>query len=401
MFILYQILLNVTRFVLKITAIFSSRNKVKFKERTTFNKPESSLPILWFHAASYGEFEGILPIIKQAKSENKYFILCSFFSDSAYIPLKNHPLVDQAVYAPFDSAKDVSHFLDVFNPIGLLISQNEYWPQMIRTCLDRQIQVHYIGTYVRQNHWWLTGITKRLTSSLKDVSSIHLQDVQSYGLMEKAGFTNIHLSGNPRVDQVLQTKTENRVYPIIKDFATRKPLLVCGSTLPKDNTLLFDLIRQIQSVNMLIIPHEPETFDYTQLNKTNVNWIKYSDIDGQVAENIQLIVMNTIGDLKYLYRYGTIAYVGGGFDAGVHSVLEAAVFEIPILTGPNIQKFKSAVELQNLGCLIVVNNKLQMESSIDTILNGDNDSIKDKLEHYINSNAGISKRIWDSIGLSR
>ncbi len=389
-----------SRFILRILSIFSSGTQVKFQARTTFGKPETTLPILWFHASSYGEFEGILPIIKQAKSENSYYILCSFFSDSAYIPLKSHPLLDQVEYAPFDSAKDVNHFLDIFNPAKLIISQNEYWPQMINSCLNRGIQVHYIGTYVRKNHWWLNNLTKGLTAPLKNVSSIHLQDDQSFSLMKQAGFTNIQLSGNPRVDQVIENKLENRSYPIILEYSTRKPLLVCGSTLAKDDKLLTTLAKKMSVMNMLIIPHEPDTFDYTQLDDNQVNWINYSEIEENIPEHIQLIIMNTIGDLKYIYRYATLAYIGGGFDAGVHSVLEAAVFEIPMLTGPNIQKFKSAIELQDLNCLTIVNSQTELESSIANAIDFDSTPIKSTIQSYLNNNAGSSKQIWESIRLT-
>lgn len=398
MFLLYQILANSIRLSLWFWGLFSSKKSELFNQRTSYKKQNSTLPTLWFHASSYGEFEGILPIITHASEEGTHFILCSFFSPSGFIPLKDHPLVDQVVYLPFDTKKDVAHFLKEFSPSTLIISQNEYWPQMIRSCLDSQIPVYYVGTYIRPNHWWLSKSKTHLSSKLKEVSAIFLQDELSFKLLAKAGFKNIEITGNPRVDQAIQNAIEKKSYPILQDFANRKPLLVCGSTLAKDEAIILAYIKETDDLNVLLVPHDPATFDYDQLQA--FSWIRYSEIKHTSAPEVRIIVLDTIGDLKYVYAYGSLAYVGGGFDAGVHSVLEPAVFNIVILTGPNISKFNSAVELHELKCLVTIDNQKELTTAISKMMSQGNNEIESNLKRYITTNAGASKEIWDSIRLS-
>ncbi len=397
MFFLYNIIAHSIRLFIRFCGLFSSRKKELFTHRTVYKKQNSSQPTLWFHASSYGEFEGILPIIKEAHQERNHFILCSFFSPSGFTALHGHPLVDQVVYSPMDTKKDVSHFLRVFAPTTLIVSQNDFWPQMIKSCLNSQIPVYFVGTYVRQNHWWLQRLGSPINSILKDVTRLYVQDNDSFELLTKAGFTNIDMSGNPRVDQVISNASEKKSYPILEAFAQRKPLLVCGSTLAKDESYILAAVDQDDGVNVLLIPHDPATFDYNQLSR--FSWIKYSQIEHVCPPNIQILVMDTLGDLKYVYQYGRIAYVGGGFDAGVHSVLEPAVFNVPILSGPNIKKFKSAVDLEKLNCLTIIQNTHELQSAVKTLINRENRDTAARLESYINSSKGASTQIWNSIRL--
>lgn len=399
MFLLYQILANSIRVFINLWGLVSSKTRVYFKHRTLYKKEGYSLPTLWFHASSYGEFEGILPIITEAKQEGSAFILCSFFSSSGYIPLKDHPQVDQAVYAPFDTKKDVNHFLNEFRPAKLIISQNDFWPQMIQSCLDRQIPIYFVGTYLRTNHWWLKRSTLQLTAMLKEVSAIYVQDELSYDLLSTAGFKNIELTGNPRVDQVIKNAEDKKSYPILEEFSKRKPLLVCGSTLAKDEAIILAAIDDTVQMNVLLVPHDPSSFNYGQLS--HFSWVRYSEIDTKRVPDTRIIVMDTLGDLKYVYGYGHMAYVGGGFDAGVHSVLEPAIFKIPLLSGPNTSKFRSAKDLKELNCLTIINNKKELKLAMTATLYRDNRDISADLTSYINSNKGASKQIYDSIRLSK
>jgi 3-deoxy-D-manno-octulosonic-acid transferase len=397
MLLLYQLFANSIRAFIKFWGIFSSKKKELVEQRSTYKKKTSLLPTLWFHASSYGEFEGILPIIIEAKQEGNHFILCSFFSPSGYEPLKDDHLLDQVVYAPFDVKKDVDHFLQEFAPASLIVSQNDFWPQMIRSCINKQIPVYFVGTYLRSNHWWLKTYGRPLTSILKDVSGIYLQDKESYDLLTNAGFVNCKVTGNPRIDQVIQNAEENKAYPILEEYSKRKTLMVCGSTLAKDDTIILEAIEKLEHVNILIVPHEPFTFDDNQLSK--FAWIRYSEIEKICPPDIRIILLDTLGDLKYVYRYAKMAYVGGGFDAGVHSVLEPAVFNIPLISGPNIRKFKSAVELQDLNCLTIVENKEALIKAINTLNDQNNQHLSTTLSQYISTNQGASKQIWESMRL--
>jgi len=287
------------------------------------------------------------------------------------------------------------NLIDQLKPDCLIISQNEYWPNMISHSLAAQIPIYYVGTYVAKNHWWLHPLFRFVTNPLKQVDTIFLQDKDSKTLMENAGFVNVELAGNPRIDQVIDNRIQDKNYPIVESFCGNKPIVICGSTLLSDDKLLLEAAKHIPHVKFVIIPHDPSSFKLSDYPSTSdiCMYSSYTDRDQQK----QVLIFDAIGELKYLYKFAALAYVGGGFDEGVHNTLEPAVFQIPILSGPEIKKFNHARAMSKLNVLFLINNIEELIESIKLNIAGLDESTQKELSLYLSQHAGATQRIIRSI----
>lgn len=280
----------------------------------------------------------------------------------------------------------------------LLISQNEYWPNMISECLALDIPIYFISSYITTGHWWLNPFALSVTKQLKEVNHIFLQDQLSYQLLKEKGFTNISHVGNTRIDQVIENTTTNKTYPQIEEFiSSGQRIILAGSTLPKDERLLFQLFAQTKQLKLIIVPHEPQQFEINQLPSLIREEVCYISKFSEADKHKSILIFDSIGDLKYLYKYCDISYVGGGFDQGVHSVLEAAVFHRPIITGPNIQKFEDARNLHEMGILNTVESISELVKKIAQLKGGLTEEQGQNLSKYIAINQGATQQMLDQI----
>jgi len=217
-----------------------------------------------------------------------------------------------------------------------------------------------------------------------------MQDSSSVSYAEKRGFDNVVFNGNTRINRVIDGIQQAKEYPLLEQLTSEGPLLVAGSILLSD-------IEVLQSVstdyNMLIVPHDLDHSFISHIIDHFPNAVRYSEINGKLDTSVNHIVLDTIGDLKYVYRYANLAYVGGGFDKGPHSYLEPLAWQIPVITGPNIQKFPDAIELHNLDLLQVVRNDNDMIAKSKMLINGFSPHELDKLEAFFSKHKGASDRI--------
>lgn len=399
---IYNILISIFIKSLALFGIFSPRLKRLRQNRKNspsllFAQSDTDKQNIWFHCASYGEFEGILPLIKEYKQSPDYRISCSFFSASGFEPLHTHHLIDHTIYLPFDTKSNMKQLIMQLEPDCLIVSQNEYWPNMIAETLRAEIPVYYVGTYVREKHWWLQSHFKFLTKPLQEVNTIFLQDDHSKDLLKNANYSNCVVFGNPRIDQVIANKNETKDYPSVESFCQGKQLIVCGSTLLSDEKILYEAASYVTDLQFIIVPHDPEEFEPPISDSELMSQICFHSSFTEMDTDKQIMVYDSIGDLKYLYQFGSLAYVGGGFDKGVHNTLEPAVFEIPVLTGPRIEKFNHAISMQELGVLSVINGRDELIQAIQTHKNGLSETTSKKLNSFLSQNAGATRRIMNSI----
>ena len=352
---------------------------------------------IWFHCSSYGEFEGILPLLQAYADKAENQCIVSFYSPSGFTSLHTHPLIDYCFYLPFDTKKAMRRLLTTIQPDVLLISQNEYWPNMIQESLTYGLPIYYISSYVRPKHWWLKSSLRFITKPLREVNQIFLQDQESYRLLTQAGYQNVFLLGNTRVDQVLQNASTKKDYPKIKEFIAGSTVLIAGSTLKTDEEVILNAFGKTDGLKLILVPHEPAQFTPSQLPKDLQS--DYCQLSTYECTDNQkkILIVDTLGDLKYLYRYANLAFVGGGFDEGVHSVLEAAVYEIPILTGPNIKKFQDAVNLHQMGVVTLINSADELVSRIKGLRAGLTPILTKNLQIYLKEHSGATQRMLDLI----
>jgi len=299
---------------------------------------------IWIHAASAGEFEQAKPLLDALRRRYPQLpVTVSFFSPSGYRRFKGK-IPARVVYLPLDSPRRVRPFLDKIRPQMALIVKYEFWPVLLAETGKRHIPLFLVSGIFRpgQALWrW-----KPLRDGLLHFTHFFVQDEASASLLQKQGFENVSVTGDTRFDTVLQTARTPVEFPVVKHFKAGGSLLIAGSTWPADEKWLIELLKQLPAGwKMMIVPHEPTPTHISRLVRRlpeeAVLYTKYTPAGAQA----RVLIGDTTGLLKYVYRYGEAAYIGGGFGKGIHNTLEAAVYGIPLVFGPAYGKFKEAVEL--------------------------------------------------------
>ncbi len=366
MYFIYNILVLFIGFLLKPIAFFNKKlhfflngRKQTFKKLQYIKKTDK---VIWIHVASLGEFEQGRPIIEAIKKDadfKNYKIVLTFFSPSGYEVRKNYNLTDVVVYLPLDTKKNAKKFLDTIHPEIAIFIKYEFWPNLLRELKKRKIPTIVVSAIFRENQAFFKSsfIGKFMRNSLHTISHFFVQNEASKNLLNSIGFTNVTICSDTRFDRVYSVVNQDNDIDKITPFLQDKPndVLVAGSTWQKDEKILVNYINNhaTDDEKFIIAPH---TMDKNKLNELHKNIIKkvqfYSD--DNIHSNTQVLILDTIGILSKVYSYATIAYVGGGFGVGIHNILEPATFGVPVIIGPNYQKFQEAKDLiKKQGCFVV------------------------------------------------
>lgn len=361
--------------------------------------PSANNPVVWMHCASLGEFEQGRPLLEKIKHQNTNTkILLTFFSPSGYEIRKNYEGADLVMYLPADSGKNAEVFINLVQPTLVIFVKYEFWHFYLAELKQRNIETILISGVFRTTQpffqWWGSFYKKMLLN----FSHLFVQDDASATLLASINITsNISVCGDTRFDRVTEMAEQWQPVSFIDDFIQpSKKILVAGSTWKDDEALLAQWFEQHQNKWQLIIaPHEIDEAHIEQLQKLFSNSILFSELRTQhpKLKTFNCIIINTIGHLSKLYKYATSCYVGGGFTKdGVHNVLEAAVYGKPVITAPNIQKYREAVELKKAGGLFTVKNHTELSQLLVSI--NENDSGKMAAD-YVLQNSGATQTIMN------
>jgi len=376
MYFLYNILILIAGFALKIAALFNKKIKLFIDGRKqTFFKLQQAIgesdEVIWMHCASLGEFEQGRPIIEKLKLKfpTKKVVL-TFFSPSGYEVRKNYENADVVCYLPLDSAKNAKRFLKIVHPQLAIFVKYEFWPNLLKELKIIHIETLLISGIFRENQSFFNWYGGWMRKSLTTFSHFFVQDENSKKLLNSINFNNVTVSGDTRFDRVFEITQQNNKLPFIAEFIDNKYTLVAGSTWKEDETMLVDYINNKASENekFIIAPHNINPKDILDLkNSISKKVVLFSEKGNINLSNYQVFIIDTVGILTKIYSYANVAYVGGGFTkTGVHNVLEPATFGVPILIGPNYHKFNEAIDLvKNKVCFVVANSKelsLHLES---------------------------------------
>lgn len=338
---------------IRLAALFIPKAKAWIQGRKGLfslmeNKLAEHRPTAWFHCASLGEFEQGRPVLEAFKEKYPdYRILLTFFSPSGYEVRKNYPGADLILYLPLDTPSNVKRFLDISKPDLVLIIKYEYWYNFINQLITRNIPIYIVsGIFRRHQHFfrWYGGWFR---SRLKQITYFFLQNQESLELLASIGIKRACVSGDTRFDRVLAIAANPFRFPSLEEFGKENGILLAGSTWPEDEALLFPLFQEPGFTGKIIIaPHEVHPERITGIiEKAPIPAIRFSLLNEAPPPSVRLIVVDTIGQLSSLYQYAGLAYIGGGFGRGIHNILEAATFGLPVIFGPNYQKFLEAREL--------------------------------------------------------
>ncbi len=408
MYFLYNIIVNSANFILKIIAIFNKKIHLFIEGRKdVFKKLENHFSIndsvIWFHCASLGEFEQGRPIIEKTKSQYpNYKILVTFFSPSGYEIRKDYATADLVTYLPFDTKKNAKKFLEIVNPQLAIFIKYEFWPNLLKELQVKDVKTVLVSGIFRKNQSFFKNYGGWMKKSLKTFDHFFVQNQQSKDLLKEIGFENVTISGDTRFDRVYDITKQGNNLEFVKQFINNKTTLIAGSTWPKDEELLVNYINTQADANQkfIIAPHNIHKNEIEKLKESiTKETVLYSDIDGKDLSTFQVFIIDTIGLLSKIYKHANIAYVGGGFGAGIHNLLEPATFGVPIIIGPNYHKFKEAKELIDGEACIVITNNSELNNELTMLFTNTNTRI-DKgniARNYVLDNTGATGVIIDYI----
>lgn len=382
MFFLYNQIVFIAGFLLKIVALFSPKMALFVKGRkdvfkTLEAKIQANDKSIWFHAASLGEYEQGLPVIEKIKEKYpSHKIIVTFFSPSGYEVRKNNTVANCTVYLPLDTQKNAKQFIELTNPELVFFIKYEYWPNYLNELKKRNIKTYLISGILRENQAffkWYGGFYRK---SLDAFDFFFVQNESSKQLLQSLGHQNVLVSGDTRFDRVSTILEKDNTLNFIAEFKDNKITVVVGSSWPKDEEIIAQYINQYsnENVKFIIAPHNIKAEQIAKLKALITKpTALFSEKENQSLSDQHVFIIDTIGILTKIYSYADIAYVGGGFgNPGIHNILEPATFGIPIVIGPNYSHFAEATALVKLeGCVSIANNKDLLETFDDLIYKPD------------------------------
>ena len=394
-------MVHIVNFALKIVAIFNTKIRLFVRGRkNVFKKLENHFDthdkIIWFHCASLGEFEQGRPIIEKCKKEfSNYKILVTFFSPSGYEVRKDYTFADVVSYLPLDTKRNARKFIEIVNPAIAIFVKYEFWPNLLRELKAKEVKTILVSGIFRKEQSFFKNYGSWMKKSLKTFDHFFVQNKNSKELLKQIGYTNTTISGDTRFDRVNDITKQDNMLESVERFVDKKTTLVAGSTWQKDEELLVNYINTKADSNQkfIIAPHKIKSNEIAKLKASILKeTVLYSEIDGKELNSYKVLIIDTIGLLAKIYSYADIAYVGGGFGVGIHNILEPATFGIPIIIGPNYQKFNEAKELVDLEACTVITNSAEFNNELNILfVNLGNRKNKGKIARsYIIDNIGAT-----------
>ncbi|MCF0178974.1 MAG: 3-deoxy-D-manno-octulosonic acid transferase [Bacteroidales bacterium] len=358
--------------------------------------------IIWFHAASLGEFEQGRPLIEQLREQYpEYHILVTFFSPSGYEIRKNYKGADIISYLPYDKPKLVKNFLDIVKPEKALFIKYEFWGNMLQELHRRNIPIYLVSGIFRKHQIFFKWYGKTMRPVLHLFNHIFVQDEESKDLLAKLNVNNVTICGDTRFDRVISIQKQAKQYKWAEDFrSSSKFILIAGSSWPKDEEIFIEHFNNHPEMKLIIAPHEIHE-EHVQgiVSKLKRPYMRYSQLDETKVKDVDCIIIDAIGFLSSIYRYGDVAYIGGGFGVGIHNTLEAAVYGIPVIFGPNHQAFREALGLLETGGGFTIDDAHSYNTLMDSFLS-DQQRLKSagkNADEYVANNSGASETIFQAV----
>lgn len=316
--------------------------------------------IAWIHVASLGDFEQGRPIVDYIKANYPdYKILLTFFSPSGYEVRKNYPNADYVFYIPADTRCEVARFLDIAHPEVVIFVKYEFWLNMLAELRHRNIRTFIASAIFRRNSIFFNSFGRIWRNALRTFETLFVQDDKSKELLAEIGITNVVVAGDTRFDRVLAIADSAERVAVVEEFKGDKRLFVAGSTWGPDEEILLPLIKANPDVKFVIAPHEMDEHRIERILR-ETEAVRYTQLPSNFADK-QVLVLDTMGLLSRVYGSAEWAYVGGGFGAGIHNTLEAAVYGLPVAFGTKYRKYKEACDLIALGVGRSVKNEKELQ----------------------------------------
>jgi 3-deoxy-D-manno-octulosonic-acid transferase len=384
----YNLFIKIYTLLLRLLFPFNPKAKLWIKGREGLldkieREIESSKKKIWFHFASLGEFEQGRTVLERIKFKYpEKIIVITFFSPSGYEIRKNYPIADYIFYLPVDSSENAKRLIYLINPEFAVFTKYDYWYHYFNELNKQKVPLFVISAIFRKKYSvfkWYGGIERKV---LHFITTIFVQDEESKTLLDRIGISNVVVSGDTRFDRVAENADHPKKIPEVEKFGSISSvasnnfrIFIAGSTWPQDEKLIAELAVGYPDWKFIIVPHEVSELRINSLITLFPKALKYSAMSNQTTasglrpSDSQLLIIDNMGMLSSLYQYGDVAYIGGGFGAGIHNTLEAAAFNLPVIFGPNYYKFREAAELINEGAGFTIKNADELKDVMDRLQN--------------------------------
>lgn len=419
---IYNIVIYFVLWGIAIASLFNEKvRKMWHGEREAFKilkqKVDPNAKYIWFHAASLGEFEQGRPLMERIRKEYpQYKILLTFYSPSGYEVRKNYEGADIICYMPVDTRLNAIRFLRLVRPVMAFFIKYEFWSNFLHILKHRNIPTYSVSSIFREDQVFFKWYGRSYAGVLKCFTRFFVQNEESKRLLEGIGITAVDVVGDTRFDRVLQIKEAAKQLPICEAFRTGVAssqsadvphhdfkVFVAGSSWPPDENIFIPFFNEHKDWRLLIAPHviaeEHLKLILSLIKGKKV--VRYTQTTPEEAAEADVLIIDCFGLLSSMYNYGDVAYIGGGFGVGIHNTLEAAVWNMPVIFGPNNKKFQEAQGLLKSGGGFEINTYDDFSSLMGSLMN-DETFLKqagDKAGTFVAHLAGATDKVLASVKL--
>lgn len=369
------------------------------KQWDRLKSDDSDAEWIWFHVSSLGEFEQGLPLIEKIKERYpKYKLLLTFFSPSGYEPRKNFQLADKVAYMPSDTLTNAKRLVDNFNIKAAFFVKYDFWFNYMKVLNDNDIPLYYISALLHSNHYFFKFYASWFRKQLRYVKHYFVQNEETENLLKSIGIVNVTVTGDTRFDRVYDIARQSQSFPEIENFINGRKCIIAGSSWQTDERFLIPFIERMpENYCMIIAPHDISDSHINQITSQLKDYRLYTEIQQPTAnsQSPKVLVVNTIGILKKIYRYARFAYVGGGFMSSIHNTQEALVYGCPVVIGPKYHKFVEAVDLVKDGGMFSVSNQQELNDIFERLINDEvfYDKVSNICQDYVKLSIGATEKI--------
>lgn len=376
--LLYNIAIRLYGVIAKITALFDEKASKWVKGRRStlddLSRWRASHPgkNIWIHCASLGEFEQGRPVIEALKNNYPEFnIVLTFFSPSGYEVRKNYPLADFICYLPNDTPSQTKEFIQTLRPEIAIFVKYEYWANYFFECKRKSIPLFILSGILRKDQRFFGVLSSFWGKVLECVTHFFVQNEETKKLLSSIGFSNITISGDNRFDRVISIANKAEHFIEIDNFKNQQFCVIVGSSWPQEEKYLKEWLKKPISANvkLILVPHEINKTHIADIEKLFPNSARWSERESVNLMDYNVLIVDTIGMLSSIYQYADVAIIGGGFGKGIHNTLEAAVWGVPVLFGPNYGKFEEAKQLIQAGGAFSFQNETALSIILQKFIN--------------------------------
>lgn len=360
---------------------------------------ENDHPVAWFHCASLGEFEQGRSLIEEFnRAYPKYRILLTFYSPSGYEIRKDYPIAYAVHYLPWDTAANARFFMQTVKPkIGFLIKY-EYWYHILKNAQAQAIPIMLCSAIFRSEQIFFKPYGRLFRRILSYFDHIFVQNARSKELLNQLSISNVTVAGDTRMDRVREITLNSKSNAIVAQFVEQSSTtMIIGSSWPEDIQLLAPIINGESEMKFIIAPHEINAKHLTQIDRLITRPLcRYTEAESN--DSCDVLVIDTIGMLSHLYQYGDYAYIGGALGKGLHNILEAATFGLPLFFGnKKFSKFREARKLVTLSGAQPVGNTKELLENLNHLRNNPDryQEVSDICHKYVMEQTGATKVIMD------